>query len=271
MAWIALWALGCTASHDVASYDAGAPDAYVPPPPPTDAVDLLFVIENAGGVGEEQASLSAALPAFLRALTTGDVDGDGAAENDPISSLQIGVVTTDMGTGGFVVPTCARGDFGDDGILRTQGNTADPACEADYPPVLVVEDAEPDARRLACVAMAGVGGCGFEQQLEAMLKALSPSAPTSWTAPGYATPRFFRDTLGHGGGGLVRSGSVVAIVVVAEEDDCSASDPSIFDPQSEQYAGDLNLRCHRHADQAVHPIARYVEGLLQLRAHPSRV
>ncbi|HEV3485648.1 MAG TPA: hypothetical protein VG106_09590, partial [Vicinamibacterales bacterium] len=44
---------------------------------------------------------------------------------------------------------------------------------------------------------AGTGGCGFEQQLEAVLKALSPASPTAWTAAGYVAPTFFAGSTGH--------------------------------------------------------------------------
>jgi hypothetical protein len=66
--------------------------------------------------------------------------------------------------------------------------------------------------------------------------------------------------------------SVLAVVVLTDEDDCSARNPELFDPSSPTYGGtDLNLRCWAHGDSALHPVDRYVEGLLPLRYHPSRL
>lgn len=278
--------VSCGSSHGVDDLDAGTE----PPPcvPDTDDLDLLLAIENAGNVTEEIASLTLELPRLVRVLSTGDRDGDGTAEFDPVRSLHVAVVTSDMGVGGADVPTCGGGlfghDFGDDGILMSSGPTWIPDCTPTYPSVLEFaagggEDVEAFASDLACLTW-GVGsdGCGFEQQLEAVLKALSPSAPTSWTADGYEPPLFFRDTRGHGdreNAGFVREGSVLAVLLLSTEEDCSAADERIFDPAAEPYRSvDLNLRCFTFPE-AVHPIERYVRGasgragLLGLRRSPT--
>jgi hypothetical protein len=246
-----------------------------------DKVDLLFMVDNSNSMDQEQAALIAELPSLIRILTTGDFDdsdglplGDDPNDFEPVKDLHVGIVTSDMGTGGFMVPTCARSDFGDDGLLRTQGNVA-AGCMATYPPFLgFVTGGDPDAfaTQVACVAVTGTGGCGFEQQLEALLKAASPSAPTAWTAPGYTAPRFFQDTFGHAdreNDGFIRAESVLALVPVTDEEDCSARDPELFNPTSATYGStDLNLRCFAHADAALHPISRFVDGFLQLRERP---
>jgi len=277
--------------------DAGdAMDAGVDAgPPATDAgydaatapgineLDLLFMVDNSNSMAEEQASLIAELPRLVRVLASGDFDGDGmltGPDDFTPFDLNIGVITADMGTGGFAVPTCARSDFGDDGILRTQGRTDIVGCMATYPSFMRFRPgsgADPAvfAFDVSCVATVGTGGCGFEQQLEAILKGLSPIAPTTWTAPGYAAPTFFRSTFGHGDTtnlGFIRDGSVLTIIPVTDEDDCSARDVDLFNPSSAVYgATDLNLRCFAHADVALHPITRFVDGLLQLRTSPSRL
>ncbi len=269
--------------------DAGPPPP--PPPPPTDELDLLFMIDNSGSMTEEQVSLAAGLPALMNALATGDFDGDGAIDGRAFESIQVGVVTSDMGTGGFTVPTCARADFGDDGILRTRGRTDIPGCAATYPPILSYTafggtDPVDFAFDVACVANVGTGGCGFEQPLEAVLKAITPTRVQSWTAtgfvpvgtagaPGGLDRPFFRNTPPHGdvaNSGLVRDDSILAVVMLTDEEDCSAHDPELFNPSSPTYsATDLNLRCFAHGESALHPFGRYVRGLLQLRRHPSRL
>lgn len=265
--------------RDAGSRDAGF-DAGVAEP--TNELDLLVMVDNSGSMTEEQWSFSLELPNLLGVLGTGDYDGDGSTTGpddfEPFD-IHFGVITSDMGTGGFTVPTCARADFGDDGILRTQGRTDIAGCMATYPAFLRflpgVDDPDETARDFACVAVAGTGGCGFEQPLEAILKALSPSAPTPEVAPGYTAPVFFRNTFGHGdtnNDGFLRRDSVLAIVMLTDEEDCSARDPELFNLSSAVYgATDLNLRCLAHAEDAVHPISRYVDGFLQLRRFPSRL
>jgi len=264
------------------SPDAGAPDAG-PPAGPTDELDLLFMVDNSNSMSEEQESLSAELPRLVRILASGDFDEDGStggpSDFAPFD-MHVGVVTSDMGTGGATVPTCARSDFGDDGVLRSQGRTDITGCMAVYPMFLDFDpsdgrDPNAFATDMACVATTGTGGCGFEQQLEAILKALSPSAPQSWTAPGYTAPTFFRNTFGHGdtnNDGFVRDDSVLAIIPVTDEEDCSARDADLFNPSSPTYgATDLNLRCFAHSEEALHPIARFVDGIMQLRRSRNRV
>lgn len=267
---------GSAPPWDAAAYDAG-PTLFVEPlgqcVEPT-GVDLLLVVDGSASMIDEQVSLAEALPSLIRALIDPpDDDGDGSPDWIAITDLQVGIATIDMGTGGFAVPTCTRSDFGDDGVLRTTGNTEIPGCSSTYPPFLTFTpgSATPEAfaAEVACVARVGSGGCGFEQPLEAALKALSPAAPTAYTGPGYVPPTFFRGTFGHGdgvNGGFVRPDTLLGVVILTDEEDCSARDPDIFNPSSATYTADLNLRCFEHGDRALHPVSRYVEGLQALRA-----
>lgn len=269
--------------------DAGrvvVPDSG-PPPPPPDAgwreptgicveptgVDLLLVIDDSASMAEEQASLAAEIPRMISALVDPpDDDGDGLPDWTAVADLRVAVITTDMGSAGFDVPTCGSGTFGamfgDDAVLRTRGELA--ACASPRPPVFTFAAGDVGAAdALACVATVGTSGCGFEQQLDATLKALAPSAPAPYTAPTYDPPRFFAGTLGHGDGanaGFVRDGSLLAVVIVTDEEDCSVRDPDLLNPISPRYGStDLNLRCFTFPD-ALHPVERYVDGLVALRA-----
>jgi len=225
-----------------------------------DKVDVLFLVDNSNSMAEEQASLTIQFPHLVSVLATGDRDGDGTPEFPAVKDLHVGVVSSDMGNGGYPVPTCAT-TFGDDGILITRGNTATAGCMATYPPYLAFMppgDVMQFATDFACVARLGTGGCGFEQHLESVLKAVTPS--TSGIT-------FNMGTVGHAdreNAGFLRDDSVIAIVVVGDEDDCSALDPDLFNPSSTTYTGDLNLRCFMYP-AAVQPVGRYVDGFRALR------
>jgi hypothetical protein len=247
-----------------------------------DKVDLLFMVDNSNSMDEEQRSLGEQFPRLVRVLATGDrnpavdADGDGDPDNvgddfPAVRDLQIGVISSDMGTGGFRVPTCSESNFGDNGVLRTSGNTAIMGCSATYPSFLRFRPADGGsadqfAMDVSCVARLGTGGCGFEQQLEATLKAITDPACTE----PYCT--FNMGTKGHAGpggsnDGFVRPDSLLALVLVTDEEDCSALNPELFNPMSSVYTGDLNLRCFSYTE-AVHPITRYVDGFLASRIAP---
>lgn len=232
------------------------------PSAPQVDVDLLFMVDNSNSMSEEQESLAAELPRLVEVLVTGDLEGDGRREFTPVRSLHLGVVTSDMGTGGFLVPTCTEPDFGDDGVLVTRGGSG-AGCAESYPTFLEWRTdgvAAPGelAGDFACLAAMGTGGCGFEQQLEATLKALTPSS---------SDLRFERGTTGHGDGanaGFVRPDSVLGVLLLTDEEDCSAEDSELFNPSSSIYSGNLNLRCFSYPG-ALHPVERYVDGLAALR------
>lgn len=234
----------------------------------TSELDVLLAVDNSGSMTEEQAALVAELPRLAQVLATGDIDADGIQDFPAASSIHWGNITTDLGAGAYPVPTC--NGVGDDGLLRTAGSATDASCAPTYPSVLEYDLTSPSAdpslfaHDVACVASAGVNGCGFEQPLEAELKALTPSA---------SPLVFFGGASGQGdlaNAGLVREGSVLAVINLTDEDDGSSADPELFDPNSSTYAGDLNLRNYQNPS-ALHSVLRYVDGLLALRADPSRL
>ncbi|MGE0791573.1 MAG: hypothetical protein AB7S26_38210 [Sandaracinaceae bacterium] len=260
---------GCAEDHERDPlYDcvvAGPPDAGAPDDGEPLDVDLLLMVDNSNSMAEEQVNLAQALPELIRAIVSGDVDGDGVPETTPARTVRAGVITSDMGTGGFTVPSCLDSMWGDDGVLA-DGNEGrlDGCSPASGGPRFLTYDPASSltprafADELACVSVTGTGGCGFEQPLEAVLKALTPStSPIS----------FFGGTTGHGDGpnaGFLRDDSVLAVVLLTDEDDCSARDPDLYNQASTTYLSDVNVRCVLD-DEALHPIERYVDGLLALR------
>lgn len=165
-----------------------------------------------------------------------------------------------MGTGGFLIPTCREPDFGDDGILRSYGNTTRVGCAGSYPAFLSFrfgDDPAAFADDVACVATVGTNGCGFQQPLEAALKALTPSTSSTTFAEG---------TRGHGdveSSGFLRPTAYLALVMLSDGDDCSASEAGLFDPSSTRYTTELALRCATYPE-ALYPMSRYAGALLHL-------
>ena len=102
-------------------------------------------------------------------------------------------------------------------------------------------------------------GCGFEQQLEAIL--------ASDRAPGNA--------------GLNREDALLAVILITDEDDCSTTDPRVFDVEdraSNPFRGpftsmnelQFNLRCWEHSE-ALRDVNDYVQGIAALKSDPSQV
>jgi hypothetical protein len=241
-----------------------------------DKIDVLFVVDNSGSMKEEQQALMAQFPVLARALATGDVNGDGEADFPPPADVQFGVISTDMGLPGITGIDKCDG-LGDDGLLAVPWRHPGAACPADLPSFLRFEaggDLDRVSREFACLAVLGTDGCGFEQPLEAALKALWPQDDDRIVFHG----RDAADTDGHGGAenaGFSRDerGSVpslLVIVTMTDEDDCSAADLSLFTPP-EYFAWNeplaqqpLNLRCFHNPDK-LYPVERYANALRLLR------
>ncbi len=245
---------------DAASGDArpreDAPiDAAAPTPCRTALpVDMLWVIDNSNSMAEEQESLAANFPALIDVLThPPDSDGDGEPDYPPLTDLRVGVVSTDMGVGDNGGVIGCPSATGDDGVMvsesRAPGSCA--GVRTAGPPWLQFDGTNGDAFEtdFACLSSLGTNGCGLEQQLEASLAAL-----TRHRAPGGPHE------------GFLRPNSLVAVVYVTDEDDCSAADDSIFDPSADAVdeLGHLRVRCALHPE-LLHPLDRYVTALRNLQ------
>jgi hypothetical protein len=180
--------------------------------------------------------------------------------------------------------------FGDDGVLHSSTAVAvagiraptgdgsefqlvvppEPACAdlaldkpyLSYHPEDLFEDT---GFAFSCISKLGRNGCGLEQQLESMLKALTPAGSRRFT--------FSADTRGQGtepgaNAGFLREDAILAVVHVSDEDDCSIPDQSraIFDSTTMTVAGGINIRCGLPENQQLlQPASRYVEGLKALK------
>ncbi|MEZ4403356.1 MAG: VWA domain-containing protein [Kofleriaceae bacterium] len=236
-------------------------------------LDLLFVIDNSGSMSEEQTSLRANFPAFINVLNT--IEGG-------LPNIRIGVISTNVGTGGVNIGGCstATKPQGDDGLLLTNGC---PGLTAAF-----IEDIGLDngnrqrnysgqlADVFGCMANLGTSGCGFEQPLESIFRALQPNK----------NPGFLRDN------------AFLGVVIISDEDDCSAKGPELFGDATASNTSVLgprtSFRCFEHGitcandpnprafgtktgcepkvgSQYMKDIQPYVDYLKSLKADPKKV
>lgn len=217
----------------LASYEAAAEDPTGPVPPPRGKpIDLLFVVDNSGSMATRQVQLAVAFPRLIDALRSPSLSSDGGAkpctDTDTsgcnIPDLRIGVITTDLGTGSYSLPSCEE-IGGDDGKL--QSTSRDVGCTPPVDPWIaydkdsrlsnVPEGAPSHIERIkaafSCIARVGAGGCGYEQPLEASRRALDPQLAIN---PGFLRPE-----------------AVLAVIYTTDEDDCSAAGSELFDPSQQ--------------------------------------
>lgn len=262
---------GGRARYTPLSEDAGPDGDADAAPLPATAVDILFVVDDSDGMLEEQAILAEQAEVLLRELIDPTPDPETGLSPPPVEDLHVGVLTSNMGTAGFQPGWCSNPSLGDDGMLQATGRHegceptySAPGCEREDCPWLVRSEDEPNDGSVAgdaplwddfaCVALLGAGSCAWVvQPLESLLTAVTTQA-----SPGRPNEGFLRDD------------SVVLVVIVTNGDDCSASDPAMFDPTREDL-GPMNLRCAMR-DDMLHPVGRYRDALLALRpGHADRV
>ena len=175
---------------------------------PNRDLDILFVVDNSGSMSDHQAELAANFPLMMDQLSQLE---------SGLPNLHIGVVTSDMGTSGAngtigpaIDPIGAGGcaDVGEDGALVDSAFMNDPY-------IVDIDDGAGGRTTnyssslrdvFANIAQVGVNGCGFEQHLAAMKRALENGA----------------------NGGFLRPEANLAVVIIADEDDCSVYDPAFF-------------------------------------------
>lgn len=217
-------------------------------------VDLLFVVDDSASMQGLQTELPELLDAFVAGS---DVPGE---ERPELTDIHVAVVSTNMGIEAAGIEGCEGA--GDDGVFLELTSEELAACSPDMQSFVEYEDGEGEITTelaASCVPSPGTDGCGFEHPLEAMLKALWPASDASIQ---------FRIGAGHGedaNAGFLREDSLLVVVVVSDEDDCSASDQTLFDPFALSEAGKgINTLCATSPDR-LFDIDRYVQGLKNLR------
>jgi len=211
------------------------------------AVDILFLIDDSSGMLRAQTILRRDFPTFITTLQSGP---------DGMPDLHIGVITSDMGAGDGTLAAC-NATGGKRGILQPPPPATSPAA------VLCTVELQAGARYVAdngggvrnytggiaeafrCVAAVSETGCGFEHQFAAILRALG--------ADGRPAPVENQ--------GFLRPDASLVIVMLTDEDDCSAT-PGVplFDVASNmtlfsQLGPSLQFRCNEfgHVCNGQHP------------------
>ena len=221
-------------------------------------VDILFLIDDSPSMADKQANLATNFPKFIDVLST--IQGG-------LPNVHIAVVTSDMGSKGADDPAPAQGigTIGSGGCsgLGKAGNMqlfGAPVAGGQYLSDIRVE---PSGVRqgnytgtlndaFAKMAKAGAGGCGFEQHLEAVKQALQPTNVMNQ--------------------GFLRPDAFLAVVFIADEDDCSMSHANMLAPENSTLGPQQSFRCTRFGivcdDGGTTSAAMNVPGV-KTKCHPN--
>jgi hypothetical protein len=219
------------------------PTTFSVPQNPSRAVDILFVVDNSPSMEAKQQALVTGFPTLMTALQN---------LPDGLPDLHVGVISSDMGAGqGEAGANCAV-VLGNQGILWGNDPSVDPIFPTNkYGTVKNIASAAgslgcgmnggarwiedvpgrnglgrsrnylgtlPDV--FSCLASAvGLQGCGYEHTLQSLRLALHPQPAVNPQNVGF-----------------LRRNATLAVVIVSDEDDCSAepdreSNDSLFLPR----------------------------------------
>ncbi len=216
-----------------------------------DKIDILLAIDDSGSMADKQDILAFAVPDLVGALVNPNcVDTEGAVvstpagpleecaagsrrEFEPVLDIHIGVISSSMGTRGSPWRDCPN----DGGKLlsRTELAADQPTFEdkgflvwepeVDAPvPGQYTDPSQLTADLSAMVRGVGQVGCGHEAQLESWYRFLvdpKPHASVSLDETGRSTPTGVDESLLAQRADFLRPDSLVAIVMLSDENDCS--------------------------------------------------
>jgi hypothetical protein len=198
------------------------------------AIDILFVIDNSGSMGEEQGQVSAAIGSMVDTLDLAGMDWRIAVTTTDNGNPWCPAGTTTPEAGKLVASSCRSrlGDFSFSDVVDVQDIACNDVCahedieiastviDGEVRPGKWVERVDGVANTfvhegdeivevdpveaLRCILPQGVSGCGFESQLESLQLALARSANEN------------EDDFG-----FLRAGAQLAVVIISDETDCS--------------------------------------------------
>ncbi|HLK93445.1 MAG TPA: hypothetical protein VKZ18_26380 [Polyangia bacterium] len=192
-------------------------------------LDLLFVIDDQASTSEVQSKLYAQLPLFMNALETTPTD------------LHVAVVTTDMGAPGDSTSSVGCTRTGDAGAFKSAPTGTCTASGLEGGATFLAASQGTTnftgalATTLQCISNVGGKGCGFVQPLAALDRALG--------ADGSPPPA--------ANAGFLRPEAYLGIVIVSDEDDCSAP------PDTQLYSLDVGGSNQQNIANALGPISTY--------------
>lgn len=229
-----------------------------------DKIDILFMIDNSISMADKQAILAEAVPELVNRLitpicvdndgnpTSGNADaegscgGNGTAEFNPIRDIHVGVITSSLGSHGAKGPkdVCVAAEDDDHAHLLGQlrpglepydGNgflkwdtTATNGMPGKYTPPGESNGAAFASKFTAMVTASGEKGCGYEASLESWYKFLiDPEPPLAVVVPmdsSTAVVQGVDDVVLAQRAAFLRPDSLVAIVMLSDENDCSIQD-----------------------------------------------
>lgn len=195
-------------------------------------VDLLLTLDNSISMADKQALLAEAVPLLVQRLITA-----GSAV-DPVSDVHVGVITSSLGSHGASDPKDVCVDSDDDdhahllgklrglsGTWRNEGFLSWDLRREQKPPG--DQDPELFADKLRKqVRAAGEHGCGYEATLESWYRFLiEPEPPASIVVTdGISAPQGVDNELLRQRAAFLRPDSLVAIIMLSDENDCSLRD-----------------------------------------------
>ena len=233
---------GCAAGRGGTGGAAGAG-------PSNNDLDVLFLVDDSSSMRLAQTNLVSSFPAFpigLKAAPQGAPD------------LHIAIISSDMGAGDGSVSGCDASG-GKNGIFQytPRGTCTATGLETGATFISDIGGVRNYAGRLenvfTCIAALGEGGCGFEQTFASVLRALGADGRGQAPAENQ---------------GFLRPDAYLAIVLVTNEDDCSATPGvTLFDTGSNTDVASIlgppsSFRCNEfgHVCNGMHP-GRHAPGM----------
>ena len=187
---------------------------------PEHELDLLLVIDDSLSTSDMKIKFAEALPSFLAGITRGR----------ELPDLHVGVVTSDYGQLDVDTGDAACQGYGKAGALQNANSSG--VC-AELTDLFLVDTSDGAGGRtrnyagdlvaaLECLVYRDNLGCGFEQPLASMRAGLLDTTVNA---------------------GFVRPMAQLAVIVLMDEDDCSAFNPAFFGPETPELGPLDSFRC----------------------------
>lgn len=192
-------------------------------------IDILFLVDDSPSMLDKQNNLKANFPNFINVLNT--IEGG-------LPNIHLGVATSDLGSKG--ADDASPGPaIGGGGPGACSGNGKGGVLQVNGAPITgnyITDIKNSDGTRttnysgtlpttFATMATVGVNGCGFEQHLEAVKRALSNNPANT---------------------GFLRPDAYLAVIILGDEDDCSMAHSTLIATDTAQLGPLQSFRCTRY-------------------------